>query len=248
MSNEEGGTAKRPSSALQSAIMLQALSMHGAAGLSVRTAADLVGTSRSAAHRLLQSLASAGFAVQDSQGSYTVGSRLVLLAAQVLSGSSPLSAAHDVMARLVDEVGETAYLAMLLADESQAMFVYRVECANPVRYVQPIGTLIPLDAGAAGKAILAHLDRGTAGASAELARELARVRELGFATSIQERIAGAAGVAAPVRSRSVVVGSLTVNVPTNRLPAEGLDVLGPVIAAYAEEISTIMTAFGATRL
>lgn len=252
------GTGRAPA-ALQSAMMLYTLADDSAAGISVRGAADAIGVSRSAAHRILQALAADGFAVQDRQGRYSVGPRLVQLAALVLSESSFLGTTDEVMVRLVGEVGETAYLAMFVPSENYATFVHRVECTKPLRYVQPIGARIPLHAGAVGKAILAHLDTFDIDAQElprytdntlsplQLREDLRRIRDRGYATSIEERVEGAAGVAAPVWSRGGVAGALTINVPTSRLPADGIESLGPLVVSYAKELSAVITASGTAR-
>lgn len=252
-------STSRTPTAVQAVLILNALAEHASEGASVRGVADSISTSRSAAHRILQALAEEGFAIQDRHGRYAVGPRLVQLAARVLADSTWLGAAEEVMARLVDEVGETVYLAMFVPSERYATFVHRVECSQPLRYVQPIGARIPLHAGAAGKAILAasglepaegELERYTDNTlydAAALRKELAAIREHGYATSIEERVLGASGVAAPVRSRAGVIGALTITVPTSRIPAKGLETLGPTVVRYADELSSVITASGASR-
>lgn len=249
----------RISAATQTAKVMTAL-VESEEGESIRRIAESVGASRNATHRILQSLAELEFAVQDNHGRYSVGPKLIALAARVLSGSSLINAANEVMTRLVDEVGETAYLAMLLRSEGYATYIHRVESAQPLRYVQPIGVPIPLHAGAAGKAILAiaeDLDQGwtdlekytenTPTSTDDLRAELNGIRRRGFATSIEERVDGATGVAAAVRSRDDVVGSLTLTIPKSRMPSMGLDSLGPIVRRYADELTILVTAAGALR-
>ncbi|WP_444541916.1 IclR family transcriptional regulator domain-containing protein [Amycolatopsis acidiphila] len=76
-------------------------------------------------------------------------------------------------AHQVDQVGESAYLARFDPDDLVAIYVRRVECTKPLRYIHELGTPIPLHAWAAGKAILAECgeDVGTVSRSA-----LARIR------------------------------------------------------------------------
>lgn len=199
-------------------------------------------------------MAEEGFVTKDEQTSrYTVGHRLIQVAARVLSGSSLVGFADGVMARLVHTTGETAYLAMFVPDEKFSTFVHRVECSKPLRYVVPVGMKLPLHTGAAGKAILAACDELASGqldllantevspeAMPRLKDELATIRERGFATSVEEQLEGAAGVAAPVYTSKYVAGALTLTVPVNRIPEAGLETLGPYVHQSAQELSGLL--------
>ena len=223
-------------------------------GSSVRALAQQTGMSRSATHRTLQIMAEEGFVTKDEQTSrYTVGHKLIQVAARVLSGSSLVGLADEVMARLVHATGETAYLAMFVPNEKFSTFVHRVECSKPLRYVVPVGMKMPLHTGAAGKAILAACDEKAVGqldllahtsispdALPRLQTELKEIRERGFATSIEEQLEGAAGVAAPIYTSKYVAGSLTLTVPVNRIPETGLEVLGPFVRRSAQELSQLL--------
>lgn len=223
-------------------------------GASVRAIAQQTGVSRSAAHRTLQIMAEEGFVTKDEQTSrYIVGHRLIQVAARVLSGSSLVGLADGVMARLVHATGETAYLAMFVPNEKFSTFVHRVECSKPLRYVIQVGMKLPLHTGAAGKAILAACDEMASGqldllvstsvspeALPRLKEELKVIRGRGFATSIEEQLEGAAGVAAPVYTSKYVAGALTLTVPVNRIPDAGLETLGPFVREAAQELSGLL--------
>src|SRR5690606_21507438 len=53
-----------------------------------------------------------------------------------------------------------------------------------------------------------------------LAKELATIRERGYAVSFGERYDGAVGIAAPVIVRGAVVGGLSITVPQSRLDVD----------------------------
>lgn len=55
---------------------------------------------------------------------------------------------------------------------------------------------------------------------ASLLKDLKRIRALGYATSFEERVVGAAGVAAPLFSGDTLVGGLSVSIPTSRAPLQ----------------------------
>jgi IclR family transcriptional regulator, acetate operon repressor len=230
-------------------------------GSSIRTIAQATGNSRSSTHRILQHLARGGYAEQTENGSYVVGSRLVSLSARVFGVVPVLQIARSIMRELVEGVGETCYLATYSPGEDFCTYVNRVESAHPVRHVQPLGVRLPLHAGAVGKAILASLPsfdfdsleliaytHHTLTSVAELKANLEIVRLQGYATSVEERVLGVAGVAAPIKSGDTVMGALTVSVPLSRVPPRGLDGLGTVVRNHADEFSSALTAMGVKRI
>jgi IclR family acetate operon transcriptional repressor len=231
-----------------------------ASSLSVRAIADTIGNSRSSTHRILQSLAESGYAEQRQDGGYTVGPRLIELAARVFGAVPVLKMVDSVMTELVQEVGETCYLATYSRGENSTTFIHRVETDNPVRHVQALGTRLPLHAGAIGKAILAaaDIDVGTLDLKsftprtlttrAALGKELKRIREQGYATSIEERVVGRAGAAAALLSGNTVVGGLSISIPTSRLSKNGLDAIGKKVLKRANELSMALTAMGLKRI
>ena len=238
--------------------MLQVLAEEPA-GVSIRAMSDRIGASRSTVHRVLQDLTDAGVTRQADHGVYLMGPRLYELAARVLSGTSLVRLAHSLMHGLVAELGETAYLAIVGADGTDAVHVHRVDCSQPLRYLVPTGTRFPLHAGAAGKAILAYLDElppgrfeaiteSTITRRADLRADLELIRRRGFAVSIEERVRGAGGVAAPLLVEGVILGSLNVSIPVVRIPAGGLESLGPQVRSCAERIASAASVLGPTEL
>jgi IclR family acetate operon transcriptional repressor len=227
---------------------------------SVRTIAEVTGNSRSATQRILRSLADAGYAEQRYDGSYAVGPRLVELAARVFGAMPVLKVANSVMTELVKEVGETCYLATYVDGGTFTTFIHRVETDHPVRHVQPLGVRLPLHAGAVGKAILslsnASLDEldlkkftaHTRTTKAALKKDLQLVRELGYATSFEERVSGVVGVASPLLAGDTVVGGLSVSIPTSRVPESGVEEIGKAVRRRAQELSLALTAMGVKHL
>ncbi|TCO19608.1 IclR family transcriptional regulator [Kribbella steppae] len=224
--------------------------------LSVRTIAEATGNSRSSTHRILQALADSQYAEQREDGGYTVGRRLVELAARVFGVVPGLKIVDDIMTALVAQVGETSYLATYNEGETFATFVHRVESNHSVRHVQALGTRLPLHAGAVGKAILSAADIDldsldltkftpqTPTTVAALKKDVESARQLGYATSFEERVVGVDGVAAPLFSGDTVVGGLTVAIPTSRAPEGGFEAIGDIVRERAHELSSALTAMG----
>lgn len=234
----------------------------GSEGLSIRQIAEATQNSRSSTHRILQSLARAGYVQQTVTGGYVIGSRLLRLAARVFGTVPVLQIANLVMRDLVGEIRETCYLAIYSETEELVTYVHRIEGDNPVRFVQPLGVRMPFHAGAVGKAILAELPEFDLGSldmerytsntlttEAALQADLLHIREKGYATSIEERVEGVAGAAAVIRSGSRVVGALTVSIPSSRIDRpERLEVIGRTVKKHADELSIALTATGIERI
>ena len=82
----------------------------------------------------------------------------------------------------------------------------------------------------------------------DLQADLEIGRQHGFATSIEERVIGVAGVAAVVRSGNTVVGALTISMPLSRVPQKGFDGIGAAVRKHAEELSSALTSMGVERI
>lgn len=262
---QELSTPDEPSSQTVGLINLVVETLYALAerpeGSSIRAIAQQTGNSRSSTHRILQYLSKGGYTEQTENGSYVVGSRLLLLSARVFGVVPVLQIARTVMRKLVDEVGETCYLATYAPDVDFCTYIHRVESAHLVRHVQPLGVQIPLHAGAVGKAILAAIPNfdfksldlvaytpHTLTSVTDLQDSLRVVGANGYATSVEERVMGVAGVASVIKAGETVIGALTVSIPLWRVPSTGLDAMGIVVRNYAEELSAALTAIGIKRI
>src|SRR5699024_4626069 len=104
-------------------------------------------------HRLIRTLVELGYVRQNSDRRYALGARLIRLGdnASLQFGTW----ARPLLAELVEEVGETANLAVLERDE--VVYVAQVPSQHAMRMFTEVGRrLLPHGTGV-GKAILAHL-------------------------------------------------------------------------------------------
>jgi len=152
-----------------------------------------------------------------------------------------------------DQTGETATLTVLVG--TRRMYLAQVESNSEMRMSVELGKLLPLHAGANGKAILAFAKEGlfdqvisehylqsitatTITNKDELKDELHRIREEGFAVSCGERVYGSVSVAAPLFLISgELVGSIGLSGPAYRFTVEKARELGPLLSRTAKEIS-----------
>jgi DNA-binding IclR family transcriptional regulator len=187
------------------------------------------GLTRPTAHRLLKALVDHGLLAFED-GRYSLGLRLLGLAASALREQPLGELAHPVLERLAAATGESAQLFVRRGDER--VCVDAVEAASELRTIVPVGAALPLTAGSAGKVFLAwapdadrtRLLRRVPGftpdtPSAErLAEEMPAVRRRGWAASTGEREPGVASVSAPVFGPDgSLVAAVSVSGPRTRV-------------------------------
>jgi IclR family acetate operon transcriptional repressor len=105
-------------------------------------------------HRLVRTLVDLGYLRQEPSRQYVLGPRLIRLGE---TSSAMLSTwARPHLARLVDELGESANLAML--DGDQIVYVAQVPSArHSMRMFTEVGRRVPPHCTAVGKALMAGL-------------------------------------------------------------------------------------------
>jgi len=146
---------------------------------------------RSIAYRLLRTLEGHQLVERDLAGHFGLGLGLVALARGVRNTLQ--TAALPALNALVTELGMTAFLVVRASDE--AVTITSVEPQDSAAHVvyRP-GTRHPVDRGAPGLALL-MLETPSVGER----DAVAQARQLGWASSRGEVIAGVRSIAAPVR-------------------------------------------------
>lgn len=223
-----------------------------ATGPDQRTAdelADRVGLTRSTTYRLLRVLQEELY-IDRVDGSYTLGSRLVGLAAAALPELDLYASVRPVLRRLVLESGETVTLHRRVGD--LAVLVLGAEnTEESLRRVARVGEAGPLFRGASGLAILASLSaEEVAGVVARAAAEpdrhavlsqVARARELGCAISHGANHPGVNGIAAVVRSTSATAHatSIAVSGPASRWNDSRMLAFAEPLTRACDELSAL---------
>jgi DNA-binding IclR family transcriptional regulator len=154
---------------------------------------DLVaatGLPRATAHRLAVALEAHGLVGRDGEGRFVLGPRLSLLSLPLL--------ARPALGALREATGESAQLYVRRGD--RRLCVEALESPHGLRTIVPVGALLPLDVGSAGKILR--------GDPAALKR--------GWAESVEERERGVASVSAPVWEDGKVVAAVSVSGPIER--------------------------------
>ncbi len=211
--------------------------------LSVSQAAELLGVSRSTAHRLLAMLVYRDFAEQGKDRLYRPG--LALYPAGLATEPAVVlnQVARPHLQVLVAKVNETANLMVRVG--TQIRFVATEECDQLLRVGDRTGRVLPADLASGGKALLATLETGQLAElyrdqNADLTRllkELDIVRERGFAVNDQLTEAGvtAIGVALP-GSPGGAQAAISLAIPSVRFHPSRLSAWASALTAAAADI------------
>lgn len=216
----------------KSVVILSFLAERGPASLA--GVVEGTGLPRPTAHRLLAALEKHHL-VSRRDGRYSLGLRLLGWGNRA-AGVGLVERARPVLERLRDETGESTQL--YVREGAHRVCVASMERATGLRDTVPVGAVMMLSRGSAGKVLLAWAENDDVdgGPGAE---ELEKIRSRGWAESVAEREAGVASVSAPVfgqdgRLRAAVSASG----PISRLgerPGEGL---AERVVAAAREIES----------
>ena len=219
----------------------------------VRSLSAALELSPSTAHRLLDTLARAGFVRQNAATEkYSIGAQAVQLGIAALGSFDVTAVAPPCLRTLVAETGESAFLAVL--DDGEVVYLFKEEGHRAIRTTARLGSRRPLHCTALGKSFLATMPPAEARAALEqkgmpaltphtiidltqMWEELADVRLRGYAVDRQEVELGLMCLAAPVRDyRGLTVAAVSMAGPLERMqPFE--ERYGRRIAAAAQEIS-----------
>ncbi|MEU6481953.1 IclR family transcriptional regulator [Streptomyces sp. NPDC047017] len=215
--------------------------------------ADRLGVHKSTALRLLRTLNEHGLVYRQSDQRYRLGARLFALAQEAVENLDIREIAHRHLLRLNETCGHTVHLAVY--EENEVLYIDKVDSRYPVRMYSRIGKPVAITVAAVAKLLLADLPeperrtvaerldyplytaRSTPGPAAFL-KELATVREQGWATDLGGHEESINCVAAPVRGADGrVVAAMSVSAPNVVVTADELLTLLPLVRRTADAIS-----------
>ena len=223
-----GGGSNRGASVTSRALALLGAFDDRHRALRLSELAERAGLPPPTAHRLVGELVAWGALVRRRDGRYVIGRRLwdIGLLASVQADL------HEVASPFLHDLyGATlATVHLAVRDEDRALYVDRLSGHASAPVVSTVGSRLPLYATGVGKVLLAYapeevqhrvlgnlepVTSRTITQPGRLQRELARVRQEGFAVTSEEMSLGTASVAVPVRNlRDVVVAALGIVVPS----------------------------------
>ncbi|MEU2604188.1 IclR family transcriptional regulator [Streptomyces albus] len=209
-------------------------------------------------HRLMRTLVSCGYVRQQPNRRYALGPRLIRLgeSASRLLGTW----ARPYLARLVEETGETANMAMLDGDE--VVYVAQVPSRHSMRMFTEVGRRVLPHSTGVGKVLLAHTPEdqvrallGRTGMPAATEKTittpegfleaLAHVREAGYATDDNEQEIGVRCIAVSVPD-SPTAAAISISGPAGRVTDAATDKFVPLLHEVAADLSAALATSTAT--
>ncbi len=221
------------------------------------------GMSRSTASRLVRYLVDTGYLVQDtSSGYYRLGGSAVDLGRRAMAGFDLKAICQPALERLSRLTNENIILTSFDRSANFVVCVDQIESnRGGLRVFEKIGATFPLHAGAAPRAILAHLPETvqdeylnsnleqftpyTMVNKAKLRKDLKRIRNVGYAVSAEETYEGAAGISSAFVGRDgYPLGSIAIAFPLKRLTEAEQEKIGHQISEIADSVSLALKHHG----
>ena len=214
---------------------------------------------KSTVYRFLTSLEKLGFVRQDGEtGKYSLTLRLFEIGMAALDRLELWREAEPVLKEIGGITGETVHLGTL--DESRLVYIGKIESVKTLRVsmMSRVGKTAPTYCTGLGKTLLAYLPpervddilrkekmvrltARTITRKTDLERELASIREKGYALDDEEHEIGVRCVAAPVRdNKGTVCAAVSVSVPVIRLTDKEIPRYRRIVTQAADEISRRM--------
>ncbi|GAA3724798.1 IclR family transcriptional regulator [Streptomyces tremellae] len=203
-------------------------------------------------HRLMRTLVACGYVRQQANRRYALGPRLIRLgeSASRLLGTW----ARPYLARLVDETGETANMALLDGDE--VVYVAQVPSRHSMRMFTEVGRRVLPHSTGVGKALLAHLPGeevrellARTGMPAATERTITtpdrflaaldEVRAAGYAVDDNEQEVGVRCLAVPIPG-SPTAAAISISGPAGRVTESATDRIVPVLKEVAAALSAVL--------
>lgn len=183
----------------------------------LQTATDLP---RATAHRLSVALETHGLVRRDSQGRFCLGFELIRLGRAAADAFPLAEMATPLLTELSELTGESVQLYVREHDARRC--VVSLQSRHALQWIVPVGALLPLEVGSAGKVL--------AGPGAPLTAE-----------SAEEREPGVASVSAAVVDRAgEVVAAVSISGPVERLSRRPWEKFGTAVAAGADAVSAAL--------
>lgn len=221
---------------------------------------ESLGLNKSTVSRTMATLASEGFVYKNPETNrYQLGLSIVSLSGIVNNNTDIYKESQPVLNRLVETSGETAHISIM--DNDEVIYLHKVECHHPIRFLTHVGKRNPLYCTSAGKVLLAHssestidrvISRGleqftdtTITNPTKLRNHLEDIRRKGYAYSFAELSEGVNSVASPIYDHTgTVVSALSVVGPMQRINRSKLQKITQQTINAASKISSRLGYWG----
>lgn len=248
-----GARKVQPVGTLRKALRILELICDSPKGLRLKEISENTGFNKSTAYRLLVHLEREGYLVRNGSQSYVLGIKFIEMAARGNWTEGLRSIAWPFLLELQRNVLETVNLAVL--DRDSVLYVDVLESPHAFRLVSMPGMKRQLHCTSLGKALLAFLPQDdqqrllsamtfarmtprTITSAARLRKELAHIRDCGYAVDDEEAVIGARCVAAPILdSKQRAIAAISVSGPISRVSRARILSITRAVRSIASAIS-----------
>jgi DNA-binding IclR family transcriptional regulator len=215
--------------------LLEAFDQNAREPISLERITRSVGMAKTTVHRLLYSLKKLGYLDQHENGNYSLSYKFYQIGRNGLPYRHLTALAKPILDKLATRTGESAHIGVL--DNGFVLFVAATPSQHAYRCSAEVGECNFAHSTALGKSILAFLEpselesvialRGlpkltalTISDTSQLALELGKVRNQGYAINNNENIEGVTCIAAPILDNNGrAVAALSISGPSSRMHA-----------------------------
>lgn len=214
--------------------------------------AKLSGLPMPTIYRLVRTMVNRGYVRQEQSRQYALGPRLIRLGET--AGKLVGAWARPHLSRLVDEIGETANMAMLDGDE--IVYVAQIPSKHSMRMFTEVGRRVLPHSTAVGKVLLAQLPERqvtdllrrtgmpahtehTITTPAAFVEQLAAIRDQGYAVDDGEQELGVRCIAVAVPNAPTMT-AISISGPAARVSEARYGEVVPALKGIAAELSAAL--------
>lgn len=199
----------------------------------VRELAKELNMNHSVVYRILSTFEKRGFLIQNVETKkYELGIKFWVYGQMVTKKNHFVDVIQPMMQELSEQTDESIFLTGI--EKNNGICLSFIESNQSIKFSLPIGTRIPLYAGASNKVIMAHfpsyrqdeimakgldpITQKTTISVDQLRKELAEIKERGWAYTIGEYSDSIFGISVPLFNyRGEILASLTIGGPEYRI-------------------------------
>jgi DNA-binding IclR family transcriptional regulator len=207
-------------------------------GLTVKEISNKLNYPQSSTFNLVQTMYESGYLIQTASKRYKLGPKFIYIGSRALKAFDLPSEARPYLEKLMHEVEETVFMAVLSGDE--LVYIAKVDSNRSIKTSAEIGSSRPLYCTGLGKAFLSFLplskreeflDRielkpitpKTVTDRLKLTKQLDTFKENGYAIDDEENEEGLYCFSAPIfNTDGEVVAAISIAGPKNRITRDEL--------------------------
>jgi len=235
------------------ALNILELLAHSQRGLTLSDISRRLGLPKSSTHVLIRTLEGAGYLKSSKiSGRFCFGLKLVSLSNMALENLDLREQARPFLQDLMVRTGLTVHLAIL--EGAEAVIIEKVEAPGMLRLATWVGKRLDANSSGVGKALLAfggeenpsqrfsrpmaRYNKNTISSPERLARELRKVRELGYSFEDEEGEIGFRCIGAPIfDSGNRAIAAISIAGTTSQIPNDRLARFADLVKCTAGHIS-----------